>query len=251
MGAAGGRRRRGVPAAAADWRRSSRAAGPDAGEQRTDRGSHCGRVDRGGCAGVRGGGGRGCGDRCADGGFVGMGERSRRRADGERRLGRVGAVGSPAIAMGTVTVRAHASARRFGDEQAVAGVDLEVRAGEIVALVGLNGAGKSTLMRLLLGMLRPDGGEAEVLGWPVADADRAVWSRVGHLIETPPRYGELTVAESIYSAARLQGWDRPSARVATAAIITDLELNHWLHRATRTLSLGNRQRLGIAIALVH
>src|SRR5512132_1596042 len=97
--------------------------------------------------------------------------------------------------MNLVSIRAHAIARRFGDEQAVAGVDLEIPAGEIVALVGLNGAGKSTLMRLLLGMLRPDGGEAEVLGCPVADADRAVWSR-GHLIETPPRYGELTVAES-------------------------------------------------------
>ncbi len=85
----------------------------------------------------------------------------------------------------------------------------------------------------------------------MVDADRAVWSRVGHLIETPPRYGELTVAESVYSAARLQGWDRRSARVAAAAIITDLELDHWQHRATRTLSLGNRQRLGIAMALVH
>ena len=100
-------------------------------------------------------------------------------------------------------------------------------------------------MRLLLGMLRPDGGTAEVLGCPVADADRAVWSRVGHLIETPPRYGELTVAESVYSAARLQGWNRRSAREAAVAMITDLELGHWQHRATRTLSLGNRQRLGI------
>ena len=153
--------------------------------------------------------------------------------------------------MSIVTIRAHGIARRFGDEQAVAGVDLEIRAGEIVALVGLNGAGKSTLMRLLLGMLRPDSGTAEVLGRRVVDADRAVWSRVGHLIETPPRYGELTVAESVYSAARLQGWDRRSARVATAAISTDLELDHWLHRATRTLSLGNRQRLGLAMALVH
>ena len=153
--------------------------------------------------------------------------------------------------MSTVTIRAHAIARRFGDEQAVAGVDLEIRAGEIVALVGLNGAGKSTLMRLLLGMLRPDSGTAEVLGCPVVDADRSVWSRVGHLIETPPRYGELTVAESVYSAARLQGWNRRSAREAAVAIITDLELSHWQHRATRTLSLGNRQRLGIAMALVH
>jgi ABC-2 type transport system ATP-binding protein len=153
--------------------------------------------------------------------------------------------------MSTVAIRAQGIARRFGDEQAVAGVDLEVRAGEIVALVGLNGAGKSTLMRLLLGMLRPDAGTAEVLGCPVVDADRAVWSRVGHLIETPARYGELTVVESVYSAARLQGWDRRTARVAAAAIITDLELGHWRNRATRTLSLGNRQRLGLAMALVH
>jgi ABC-2 type transport system ATP-binding protein len=153
--------------------------------------------------------------------------------------------------MSAITVRACAIARRFGEEQAVAGVDLEIRTGEIVALVGLNGAGKSTLMRLLLGMLRPDSGTAEVLGCRVVDADRAVWSRVGHLVETPPRYGELTVAESVYSAARLHGWERRSARVAAAAIIADLELDHWLDQTTRTLSLGNRQRLGIAMALVH
>jgi len=104
-------------------------------------------------------------------------------------------------------------------------------------------------MRLLLGMLRPDVGTAEVLGCPVADADRVVWSRVGHLIETPPRHGELTVADSVHFAARLQGWDRRSARVAPAAIIADLD--HWQHRATRTLSLGNRQRLGIAMAFIH
>ena len=85
----------------------------------------------------------------------------------------------------------------------------------------------------------------------MVDADRAVWSRVGHLIETPPRYGELTVAESVYSAARLQGWDRRSAARRRGRMIADLELDHWQHRATRTLSLGNRRRLGIAMALVH
>ena len=106
--------------------------------------------------------------------------------------------------MSMVAIRAQAIARRFGDEQAVAGVDLEIRAGEIVALVGLNGAGKSTLMRLLLGMLRPDSGTAEVLGYRVVDAT-GLWSRVGHLIETPPRYGELTVAESVYSAPACRG----------------------------------------------
>lgn len=141
--------------------------------------------------------------------------------------------------------------RRFGKEPAVREVDLSVNAGEVVALVGLNGAGKSTLMRLLLGMLRPDTGSVDVLGHPVRGAGAAVWSRVGHLIETPPRYRELTVRESIYSAARLQGRDRRTAKRLTAEAIALLELGYWQDRRTGTLSLGNRQRLGIATAVVH
>jgi ABC-2 type transport system ATP-binding protein len=141
--------------------------------------------------------------------------------------------------------------RSFGREPALVKVDLSVDPGKIVALVGLNGAGKSTLMRLLLGMLRPDTGSVEVLGHPVRGAGAAVWSRVGHLIETPPRYRELTVQESIYSAGRLQGFDRPPAERLPAETITLLELAHWRDRRTSALSLGNRQRLGIATAVVH
>jgi ABC-2 type transport system ATP-binding protein len=151
---------------------------------------------------------------------------------------------SPALA-------ARGVSRRFGQEPALVEVDLRVDPGEVVALVGLNGAGKSTLMRLLLGMLRPDAGQVEVLGQPVRAAGAAVWSRVGHLIETPPRYRELTVRESIYSAARLQGRDRATAERLTAGTISLLELEHWRDRRTGTLSLGNRQRLGIAAAVVH
>ena len=146
---------------------------------------------------------------------------------------------------------ARAVSRRFGQEQALLDVDLRVEPGEIVALVGLNGAGKSTLMRLLLGMLHADTGSVEILGRPVRGAGPAVWSRVGHLIETPPRYRELTVRESIYSAARLQALDRSTTERLTAETITLLELDHWRDRRTGALSLGNRQRLGIATAVVH
>ena len=150
-----------------------------------------------------------------------------------------------------IALAATAVRRSFGSEVALAGVDLAVRRGEICALVGLNGAGKSTLMRVLLGMLRPDAGAAAVLGRPSAIAGPAVWARVGHLIETPPRYAELTVTESVYAAARLHGLSRLSAAGASAAIIDELELGHWASRRVGTLSLGNRQRLGIATALVH
>lgn len=150
-----------------------------------------------------------------------------------------------------VALQASAVRRSFGPEAALAGVALVVRYGEVHALVGLNGAGKTTLMRLLLGMLHPDGGTVSVGGVPAGSAGPAVWRRVGHLIETPSRYPELTVRGSIYAAARLQGLTRAAARAAADASIEAFELDAWADRPTRVLSLGNRQRLGIAAALVH
>ena len=156
----------------------------------------------------------------------------------------------------TAVLRAVGLARGFGDERAVDGVDLEVRAGEVHAVVGLNGAGKTTLMRLLLGMLVPDAGRAEVRAddgsWvPARRAPAATWRRVGHLVETPFTYPELTVRETVQAAARLRGLDRSAAGRATDGVLAALALDHWAGRRTRTLSLGNRQRVGLACATVH
>ena len=153
--------------------------------------------------------------------------------------------------MSEVGLAAHAVICRLGREQVLAGIDLVVRRGEVVALVGPNGAGKTTLMRVLLGMLRPASGRAEVLGRPTSSASSSTWRRVGHLIEHPPRYDELTVEELLYSSARLQGCPRPESRLLAAEAIEQLELRSWRRRRTGTLSLGNRQRLGVAAALVH
>ena len=85
-------------------------------------------------------------------------------------------------------IEARGLTRSFGDDRAVDRADLAVAAGQIHALVGLNGAGKTTLMKLLLDMLRPSSGSGWLLGDPVDGAGAAVWSRVGHLIETPFGY---------------------------------------------------------------
>ena len=136
--------------------------------------------------------------------------------------------------------------RRFGPVTAVDGVDLDVAPGQIHALVGLNGSGKTTLMRVVVGVLRPDEGRA------VSGAGRhPVGAVTGHVIDVPAAYGELTVAENLWAAALLRGVPRraaPSAvvRAATAVGIADL-----LDRRAAGLSLGNRQRLGLASALVH
>jgi len=151
----------------------------------------------------------------------------------------------------TATLEARGLSRAFGKTTAVDGVDIQIVPGEIHALVGLNGAGKTTLMRLLLGMVHADAGTAVVHGHEVATCTPDDWARVGHLIEAPFAYPELTVTENIVAAARLHLLGRADAELAARQAVTALALTQWAGRRARVLSLGNRQRLGLACALVH
>jgi ABC-2 type transport system ATP-binding protein len=146
-------------------------------------------------------------------------------------------------------LRCEAVSRDFGDVAAVRDLDLRVAAGEVLALVGLNGAGKTTLMRLLLGMVRPDAGRVEVLGRPVGR--RVPWSGVGHMVDTPFAYPELTVRENLSAAALLHGIAKPDVATAVQGVLGMLHLQAYAGRRAGTLSLGNRQRVGLASALVH
>lgn len=157
---------------------------------------------------------------------------------------------TPATA-GTATLEARGLSRAFGDITAVDHVDIQIVPGEIHALVGLNGAGKTTLMRLLLGMVRADVGTVTLHGRDLAGCTPADWARVGHLIETPFAYPELTVTENIVAAARLHLLPRADAERAAAETVTALALTPWADRRARVLSLGNRQRLGLACTLAH
>jgi ABC-2 type transport system ATP-binding protein len=140
--------------------------------------------------------------------------------------------------------------RSFEAERAVDHVDLQVLPGQIHALVGLNGAGKTTLMRLLLGMLRPDRGSVTIFGDPVTKTSSDLWRRVGHMLDTAFGYPELTTRENLRCAALLRGLPEPTARTEVNTGISDLRLSRWADRPTRTLSTGNRQRLGLACALI-
>jgi len=139
--------------------------------------------------------------------------------------------------------------KRYGrDVLAVDRVNLRVARGELYAFLGLNGAGKSTTIRMLLGMISPTGGHAEVLGHAVRPDDRALWAKVGHLVDVATAYPELTVRENLDVARRLHG-----VRDARAVdrVIERLALGAYRDRRARALSLGNLQRLALARALLH
>jgi ABC-2 type transport system ATP-binding protein len=138
--------------------------------------------------------------------------------------------------------------KRFGNVLAVNAVDLRVKQGELYGFLGLNGAGKTTTIRALLGMIRPSEGNVKVLGQAVSPNGRGPWARVGHLVESPSAYPELTVYENLEIARRLHGISNPNA---TSRVIERLSIASYADRKAGTLSSGNLQRLGIARALLH
>lgn len=144
------------------------------------------------------------------------------------------------------TLSATGLTRTFPGGGGVRGVDLSLRPGEVVALVGLNGAGKTTLMRLLLGMLRPQEGEVRIEGQPFADLTPQAWRRVGHQLGAAT-YPELTVRQQLRVAALLHRDDRSQV----PRTLADWGLEPYADRRCRALSSGNRQRVGLAGALAH
>ncbi len=138
--------------------------------------------------------------------------------------------------------------KTFGDVRAVDAIDLRVGVGEIYGFLGLNGAGKTTTIRALLGMIRPSAGNVKVLGQALGPNGRGPWARVGHLVESPSYYPELSVRENLDIARRLHGIKNPKV---VDDVMDQLALASYADRKAGTLSLGNLQRIGLARALLH
>jgi ABC-2 type transport system ATP-binding protein len=136
----------------------------------------------------------------------------------------------------------------YGDVHAVDSIDLRVGIGEIYGFLGLNGAGKTTTIRALLGMIRPSEGNVKVLGQALGAGGRGPWARVGHLVESPSAYPELTVRENLDVARRLHGIQNPKT---VDDVMDKLSIASYADRKAGTLSSGNFQRLGLARALLH
>ena len=132
-------------------------------------------------------------------------------------------------------IRATRVARRYGDVVALAPTDLELVAGETVALVGPNGAGKSTLLALLAGALEPSEGTVDVS------------ARVGWVPQRPAHYARLSARENLELFARLEGVEDPAGAARGLLERFSLPLEE---RPSGELSVGNRQRLNVALSLL-
>lgn len=145
--------------------------------------------------------------------------------------------------------RAFRSAGR--DVQAVDRLSFRVPQGEVYGLLGANGAGKTTTLRMILGLLSPDSGYAEVDGYRTTDQPDAVKARLGFVSTSAGLYQWLTPREVLLFFADLYGISESRAQENVSRLAQLFELTEYLDRRCATLSTGQRQRVNLARSLVH
>ena len=140
--------------------------------------------------------------------------------------------------------------KHFGNTQAVDGVSLEIKSGEIYGLVGADGAGKTTTIRLLVGALKADAGEVNICGYDINRQTEQARSQFGYLSQRFSMYEDLTVLENIRFFAEVRGLKSDEWLVRCNEILEFVGLDKFTNRLAGQLSGGMKQKLGLASALV-
>lgn len=153
--------------------------------------------------------------------------------------------------MPETVVHAHDLTKRFGDFVAVDRVSFEVRAGEVVGYLGPNGSGKTTTIRMLLGLLLPSEGEAQVLGFDARTQAESIRPLVGYMSQKFALYEELTMRENLEFYAGVYGIRNKERGTRVREVIDILGLGGRESARAGELSGGWRQRLALGCALLH
>jgi ABC-2 type transport system ATP-binding protein len=141
--------------------------------------------------------------------------------------------------------------KTFNGVSAVDGVSFSVRRGEVFGFLGPNGAGKTTTVRMLTGVIGPDGGSARILGHDIVRAPVQAKQRFGVVPETANAYADLTARQNLMLVAGLYGLDRSKAERRAAALLSALGLSGRQDERVQGFSKGMKQRLILAMALLH
>ena len=155
---------------------------------------------------------------------------------------------TPRTFTGDIVLRTNNLTKHYGKRIAVKNLNLEVRRGEIMGFLGPNGAGKTTTIRMALGLIAPTTESVEILGQEVATHGSRILPRVGALVETPALYLYMSGRNNLRAVASVLG-GVPASRID--AVLDLVGLRARQRDRVRTYSLGMKQRLGVAIALLQ
>ena len=144
-------------------------------------------------------------------------------------------------------IETHNLSKKYGSFEVLQEINLNVAAGEVYGLLGNNGAGKSTLLHLLLGFLRPNGGEVKILG----QLPREAIGQVGYLPERVRYHASFTAREYLHTLGRLSDLQGKALQERTEEVLKEVGLAEAAGRKLGQFSKGMLQRLGIAQALIH
>jgi ABC-2 type transport system ATP-binding protein len=150
----------------------------------------------------------------------------------------------------TPILEARGLTKRFGRTQALAGLDLVINPGRVVALLGPNGAGKTTFVRMVATLLRPDAGTLHVARIDALQRPARVRQAIGLAGQFAAVEAAMTGRENLEMVGRLFGLDRRRARAAATAVLDRLGLAEHADRLVRTYSGGLRRRLDLGVSLV-
>jgi ABC-2 type transport system ATP-binding protein len=141
--------------------------------------------------------------------------------------------------------------KRYGSYQAVNDLNLRITQGSLYALLGPNGAGKTTTLRMVAGLLKPDSGDALILGHSIRRSPNAAKQALAYLPDEPLLYGKLRPMEYLEFIAGL--WGIPAAHAEAHAKALLNQLNLWEVRSdlSETFSRGMKQKLALAGAFIH
>lgn len=139
--------------------------------------------------------------------------------------------------------------KTFDHTRVINDINLQIKKGEIFGFIGPNGSGKTTLIRMLCGLLTPDGGEGHCLGHDIITETEAIKLHSSYLSQVFGLYNNLTIQENLELMAGL--YNLKNRRQRIQALADELDLTPFMRHITSTLSGGWKHRLSIAAALIH
>ena len=148
-------------------------------------------------------------------------------------------------------IQARGLTRRFGSLIAIDRLDVDVYRSEVFGFLGPNGAGKSTLLRMLVGLMPPSDGIAQVLGFDLPKDAEKLRSKIGYMTQKCSLYEDLSVEENLEFSAQIFGLDKKTKKKRIDEVLHDFDLGELRFRRPAVLSGGWKQRLALAVSMIH